>query len=183
MDSQLGGEPLPTTKAIEECIEEKERHELGEKGVEDVVTENEKREPEGSSSESASDSGPEDLQKYDSKIVKVREVPEGDAALAHLPEDERAVLKRQLDIPSVSVNWLKLYRYATTWDKIIVGISVFCAIGAGAVMPLMTVSWPSSIRRMRIHNLTSNRSFLAVSQAICKAIRWAPCLVQTSLRF
>jgi|ERR1700733_2204136 ATP-binding cassette subfamily B (MDR/TAP) protein 1 len=141
MDSQMGGDPPTAAKAIEENIVEKERLELDEKGMEDVVTENEKQGSEGSSSESASDSGPEDLQKYDSKIVKVREVPEGDAALAHLPEHERAVLKRQLDIPSVSVNWLKLYRYATTWDKVIVGICVFCAIGAGAVMPLMTVSF------------------------------------------
>jgi ATP-binding cassette, subfamily B (MDR/TAP), member 1 len=148
MDSQMGGDPPAAAKAIEENIVEKERLELNEKGMEDVVTGDEKQRSEGSSSESASDSGPEDLQKYDSKIVKVRDVPEGDAALAHLPEHERAVLKRQLDIPSVSVSWLKLYRYATIWDKIIVCICVFCAIGAGAVMPLMTVSLLSSISRM-----------------------------------
>jgi ATP-binding cassette subfamily B (MDR/TAP) protein 1 len=150
MDSQMGGDRPIAAKATEGNMEEKERPELEKKGMEDVVTENEKRGSEGSSSESASDSGPEDLQKYDSKIVKIRDVPEGDAALAHLPEHERAVLKRQLDIPSVSVSWLKLYRYATIWDKVIVGISVFCAVGAGAVMPLMTVCLLSSIGRVRI---------------------------------
>ena len=149
----MGGDPPAAAKAIEENIVEKERLELDEKGMEDVVTENEKRGSEGSSSESASDSGLEDLHKYDSKIVKVRDVPEGDAALAHLPEHERAVLKRQLDIPAASVSWLKLYRYATTLDKVIVCICVFCAIGAGAVMPLMTVSLLSSISRMRLHSL------------------------------
>lgn len=151
MDSQTGGDLPAAAKAIEENVEEKERLELDRKGMNDVVTQNEKRQSAGSSSESASDS---DLRKYDSQIVKIRDVPEGDAALAHLPEHEQAVLKRQLDSPSVSVSWLKLYRYATTWDKVIVGISVSCAIGAGAVMPLMTVSLLSSISRMRIHSLT-----------------------------
>jgi ATP-binding cassette subfamily B (MDR/TAP) protein 1 len=154
MDNHMGGDLPAAAKAIEENIEEKERFELDRKGVEDVVTENEKRQSAGSSSESASDSGPEDLHKYDSQIVKIRDVPEGDAALAHLPEHEQAVLKRQLDNPSVSVSWLMLYRYATTWDKVIVGISIFCAIGAGAAMPLMTVSLLSSISQMRIHSLT-----------------------------
>jgi ATP-binding cassette, subfamily B (MDR/TAP), member 1 len=141
MDNQTGGDLPAAAKAVEETIEEKERPELDRKGMEDVVTENEKRQSAGSSSESASDSGPEDLHKYDSKIVKIRDVPEGDAALAHLPEPEQAILKRQLDSPSVSASWLKLYRYATTWDKVMVAISILCAIGAGAAMPLMTVSF------------------------------------------
>lgn len=142
MDNNTGGDLAAGTKAIGENIEEKERFAAERKDMEDVVTEQEKRKSAGSSVDSASDSGPEDLKKYDSKIVKIRDVPEGDAALAHLPENERAVLKRQLDIPTVSVSWLKLYRYATTWDLVIVGISAFGAIGAGAVMPLMTVSLP-----------------------------------------
>src|SRR5947207_14150601 len=136
----IGDDPTTGTRAGEENIEEMERSEAKRKDKEDVVIEEEKRQSAASSLDSASDSGPEDLKNYDSEIVKIREVPEGDAALAHLPEHERAVLKRQLDVPTVSVSWLKLYRYATRWDKFIVGISAFCAIGAGAVMPLMTVS-------------------------------------------
>ena len=139
MDNEIGGDLAAGTRAIEENIEEKQRSEQERKDAKTLVTENEKRHSAGSSSDSASDSGPDDLKLYDSKIVKIRDVPEGDAALAHLPEHERAVLKRQLDIPTVSVSWLNLYRYATMWDKVIVGMAVFGAIGAGAVMPLMTV--------------------------------------------
>ena len=80
-----------------------------------------------------------DLRKYDSKIVQVREAPTGDAALAHLPENERLVLKRQLDIPSVAVSYKKLYRYATKIDMILIVIAILASCGAGAIMPLMTV--------------------------------------------
>jgi ATP-binding cassette subfamily B (MDR/TAP) protein 1 len=148
MDNEIGGDLAAGTRAIEKNIEEKEQLDAERKGLKNVIVENEKRRSAGSSSDSASESGPEDLKKYDSKIVKIRDVPEGDAALAHLPEHERAVLRRQLDIPTASVSWLKLYRYATTWDKVVVGISAFCAIGAGAVMPLMTVSLLPCITRI-----------------------------------
>ena len=140
MDNEIPGDLVAGAKAMEENTEDKVRLEAEGKDPKNIVTENEKRLSGGSPSDSASDSGPEDLKKYDSKIVKIRDVPEGDAALAHLPEHERVVLKRQLDIPTVSVSWLKLFRYATTWDMIIVVISAIGAIGAGAVMPLMTVS-------------------------------------------
>ena len=80
-----------------------------------------------------------DLRKYDSEIITVRDAPQGDDALAHLPEAERAVLKRQLDAPDVSVNYKMLYRYATRWDKVFLVIGSIGAIGGGAVMPLMTV--------------------------------------------
>jgi hypothetical protein len=156
MDNEMGGDLVAGTRAIQENVEEKERLKTEGKGSKDVATENEKRDSAGSSLDSMSDSGPEDLQKYDSKIVKIREVPEGDAALAHLPEHERAVLKRQLDIPTVPVSWLKLYRYATTWDLVIVGISAFCAIGAGAAMPLMTVSLLSLNSPIQIRMLISS---------------------------
>jgi len=80
-----------------------------------------------------------ELRKFDSKIVQVRDVPEGDEALAHLPEHERAVLKRQLDIPDVKVTYTSLFRYATTWDKVFIAVGALAAIGGGAAMPLMTV--------------------------------------------
>ena len=166
MDNNTGADLAAGTKAIEENTEKNEQFEAEMKKVDNVVIENEKRHSAGSSSDSASESGPEDLKKYDSEIVKVRDVPEGDAALAHLPEHERAILKRQLDIPTVSVSWLKLYRYATTWDKVIVGIAAFCAIGAGAVMPLMTVSFALlNIPCIRTQTANLVRSSLAVWRA------------------
>jgi ATP-binding cassette, subfamily B (MDR/TAP), member 1 len=122
-------------KGIEEKVEEKQRKsadrgELNEQNAKEL-----KRQSGGASSDSASD----DLKKYDSKIVQLREVPQGDEALVHLPQHEREILKRQLDIPAVAVSFPKLFRYATKWDKIIIAISAFGAIAGGAALPLMTV--------------------------------------------
>jgi ATP-binding cassette, subfamily B (MDR/TAP), member 1 len=91
-----------------------------------------------SSSQSLSDED-HDLGKLDSKIVKVRDIPEGDAAFAHLPEHERAVLKRQLDIPQVKVSYITLFRYASRRDLIIFYISIICAIISGVLMPMLTI--------------------------------------------
>lgn len=79
------------------------------------------------------------VEKLDSKIVKVHDSPDADEAFAHLPEHERAIVKRQLDIPPVKVTFVTLFRYATKNDLLILAISVLCAIIGGAVMPLMTV--------------------------------------------
>ena len=89
----------------------------------------------------ASSSSSEDVvvEKLDSRIVKVRDVKEGDEAYAHLPEHERDIVRRQLEIPPVTVTFRTLYRYATRNDLIIIAISALCAIVGGAVMPLMTV--------------------------------------------
>ena len=80
------------------------------------------------------------LEKLDSHIVKVPEVKKEDEAYQHLPPHEREIVKRQLDIPTVSITFKTLYRYATTVDLIVIAVSSVCAIAAGAVMPLMTVS-------------------------------------------
>ena len=79
------------------------------------------------------------LEKMDSQIIKVGNLKEGDEAFAHLPEHEREIVKRQLDIPPITVTFKTLYRYATRNDIIIIAISALCAIIGGAVMPLMTV--------------------------------------------
>ncbi|KAL8963470.1 MAG: hypothetical protein Q9193_000275 [Seirophora villosa] len=94
-------------------------------------------EPQSSSSSSSQDVTA--LEKLDSKIVKVGEVKEGEEAYAHLPPDEQEIVRRQLDLPPVKVNFKTLYRYATRNDLIIVFVSAVTAIGGGAVMPLMTV--------------------------------------------
>ncbi|KAB8255465.1 P-loop containing nucleoside triphosphate hydrolase protein [Aspergillus pseudonomiae] len=57
----------------------------------------------------------------------------------HLSEHEKAILKRQLDLPATTVGYLTLYRYATRNDKIILVIASLAAIIGGALMPLMTV--------------------------------------------
>jgi ATP-binding cassette subfamily B (MDR/TAP) protein 1 len=62
-----------------------------------------------------------------------------DAALRGLPEDERRIIQEQLDNPAVQVNFFSLYRYATTWDFVIIAISFVCAIAGGAALPLFTV--------------------------------------------
>ena len=146
--------------AMEETIDEKQRAELGLKTQQekDATIPDEKRprtvdssipkspvtptspkSPTSPNSPSSDSSGRPDLRKYDSEIITVRDAPEGDAALAHLPEAERAVLKRQLDVPETKVTYKMLFRYATTWDKVFIVIACIGAIGGGAVMPLMTV--------------------------------------------
>lgn len=57
----------------------------------------------------------------------------------HLPEHERVILKRQLDLPATQVNYMTLYRYATRNDKVVLVIASLAAIIGGALMPLMTV--------------------------------------------
>ena len=80
------------------------------------------------------------MEKLDSQIIKVRDVKDGEEAYAHLPPHEREIVKKQLDIPPVTVTYRTLYRYATRNDLLIVAISAICSIIGGAVMPLMTVS-------------------------------------------
>jgi ATP-binding cassette subfamily B (MDR/TAP) protein 1 len=95
-----------------------------------------KHKSEGHTSESPTENLAE-LQKLDSKVIKVDESE--DDPFKHLPPDEAAILKRQVDVPVVPTSFKQLYRYATTNDLIIITISVFCAIAGGAALPLMTV--------------------------------------------
>lgn len=87
----------------------------------------------------SSNSSSEDFRKIDSKIVHVRDAPEGDEVWAHLPPEEQVILRRQVDTLSVPVKYFTLYRYATTWDKVFLVIATICSIGGGAALPLMTV--------------------------------------------
>lgn len=88
---------------------------------------------------------PAPLVRLDSKKPKTaaaekeKEQEDGEDAFSHLPEHEAAILRRQLETPPVKVTYFRLYRYATTNDKIIIFISSIAAIVAGAVLPLMTV--------------------------------------------
>ncbi|KAJ5945869.1 ABC multidrug transporter mdr1 [Penicillium verhagenii] len=66
-----------------------------------------------------------------------------DATFAHLPEHEKAILKKQLDAPVVKISFFGLYRYASKLDLLIIAISALCAIVAGAAMPLFTILFGS----------------------------------------
>lgn len=97
----------------------------------------------GSSRSSSQDTSPStpNLGKLDSQVVKIEETTDDEAAYAHLPPHEREIVKRQLHIPSVTVTYKNLFRYATRNDLIIIYVSALCAIIGGAVTPLMTVSF------------------------------------------
>ena len=139
MDS-TGGDLNHAVKETEAEIERKQSHD----GLSDAVFSREpvmgeKQEQDLHSSGSSSEDITK-LEKLDSHVIKVPEVKKEDEAYQHLPPHEREIVKRQLDIPTVSVNYRTLYRYATKVDLIIIAVSSVCAIAGGAVMPLMTVS-------------------------------------------
>ncbi|TLD10736.1 hypothetical protein PgNI_05483 [Pyricularia grisea] len=56
-----------------------------------------------------------------------------------LSEGQEWILSRQLESPTCEVSFLALYRYADVWDCLIIGVSVVCAIAAGAASPLLSV--------------------------------------------
>ncbi|GAB7334800.1 hypothetical protein MBLNU13_g06718t2 [Cladosporium sp. NU13] len=80
-----------------------------------------------------------DSKKPKTTAEKEEEREEEIDVFSHLPEHEATILRRQLETPPVKVTYFRLYRYATTNDKIIIAISSIAAIVAGAVLPLMTV--------------------------------------------
>lgn len=136
MDS-TAGELNHAAQDIVENEKDQGEHDLEHRGSENDLV-RDKVELGASSSGSSSHDDPA-LAKLDSKVVKVAEIKEGEEAYAHLPEHEKEIVKRQLDIPPVTVNYKTLYRYATRNDLLIIVISSICAIAGGAVMPLMTV--------------------------------------------
>lgn len=137
MDS-TGGDLNSAANAIGVEVNRQLSHQSGHNGVnEKEYMEKPVNNPSASSTSSSEDVV--HMEKLDSRIVKLGEVKEGDEAYAHLPEKERHIVKEQLDIPTVKVTYVTLYRYATRNDLIIVAISALMAITGGAVMPLMTV--------------------------------------------
>jgi ATP-binding cassette subfamily B (MDR/TAP) protein 1 len=77
------------------------------------------------------------LAKLDSQIAKAKD--DKIDPMANLPDHEREILERQLDIPPVKVGYFTLFRYATNVDLAILAVSAICSIAAGAVLPLMTI--------------------------------------------
>ena len=91
------------------------------------------------------------LQKLDSKVVDVGEQDDADP-FKHLPENERAILKRQVDEPETEVSFFTLYRYSTRADIFILVVSAITTIAAGAAMPLMTVRYRNLLRPTIVAN-------------------------------
>lgn len=79
------------------------------------------------------------LNRVDSAPVDADKNEEDGDPFKHLPEHERVILKRQLDLPATKINYMTLYRYATRNDKVVLVIASLAAIIGGALMPLMTV--------------------------------------------
>lgn len=127
-------------KEVDVTIEKEPQHGLNYSQISLVKAEDEKHHQQSSgSSGSSSTSDAPQLRKLDSTIVKVEDSKDDDAAYAHLPPNEREIVKKQLHIPSVSVTYWTLFRYATKSDLAIIFISAICAIAGGAALPLMTV--------------------------------------------
>jgi len=80
-----------------------------------------------------------DIEKADSTVVVPPSKLSDDDLFKHLPPDEAEVLKRQVLTPTVKVGFITLYRYASTYDLLIMAVSAVCAIASGAALPLMTV--------------------------------------------
>lgn len=59
--------------------------------------------------------------------------------LACLPKGIKQALQTQLQSETSKVSYFALYRYADSWDLIIITISALCAIAAGAALPLLSV--------------------------------------------
>ncbi|KAL5362736.1 P-loop containing nucleoside triphosphate hydrolase protein [Aspergillus floccosus] len=72
-----------------------------------------------------------------------------DALYAHLPESEKAILKKQLHAEESSVSFIALFRYASRMDMLIIFVSAICAIAAGAALPLFTILFGSLANNMR----------------------------------
>ena len=78
------------------------------------------------------------LRKLDSK-VSIKRDGEDEDPFSHLPDNEAAVLRKQLHIPPVKATFKTLFRYATPVDMVIIALASLGAIAGGSAMPLMTI--------------------------------------------
>ena len=63
---------------------------------------------------------------------------------------ESQVLQRQVDTPEVQVGFFSLYRYASSYDLVVLAISSICAMVGGAILPLVTVRTPFTQPTQRV---------------------------------
>lgn len=83
------------------------------------------------------------LRKLDSAHPKSNDKASNKDPFGHLPPDQAAILKRQVDTPDVKVGLATLYRYSTRIDLILLAVGGVCSIAAGAILPVMTVVFGS----------------------------------------
>ncbi|KAI3400964.1 hypothetical protein diail_1172 [Diaporthe ilicicola] len=83
-----------------------------------------------------------DLQKLDSKVIKPQDEKKANPYVG-MPPEQAAILRRQVETPDVKVGLATLYRYATRVDLMLLAVGSICAIGSGAILPVMTVIFGS----------------------------------------
>ncbi|KAL1979146.1 hypothetical protein VTN96DRAFT_6680 [Rasamsonia emersonii] len=54
-------------------------------------------------------------------------------------QDDNEILRQQIQMPEIKVSYRALFRYSSSFDRLILSISIICALAAGAALPLMTV--------------------------------------------
>jgi ATP-binding cassette subfamily B (MDR/TAP) protein 1 len=79
------------------------------------------------------------LRRLDSQIAVADSKSESDDDLSYLPENEREIIRRQIDIPDINLKFSGLYRFATVNDLLLIAIGSFCSIVGGALLPFMTI--------------------------------------------
>ncbi|KAM3560243.1 hypothetical protein MY1884_003052 [Beauveria asiatica] len=79
------------------------------------------------------------LEKADMRLPTPPKTANADDPYAHLSDNTADILKKQVDIPTLTKGAGVLYRYASRNDKIIIAVSAICAVASGAALPLMTV--------------------------------------------
>ena len=146
MDS-TGGETVHAMKEADEKVEEHMEEQIVEKkddeiGAQTLDAPSEKTieaDKEYHVAHSSGDASSETSHEKPDPVIDVKHVKDENDAFAHLPNHEAKILKKQLDIPPVNVNYRTLYRYASVWDMTIVAVAAICSVTAGAILPLMTV--------------------------------------------
>jgi ATP-binding cassette subfamily B (MDR/TAP) protein 1 len=73
-------------------------------------------------------------------VLDEKTLEDGDgSSAAGLTEDEKSIIRRQLDAPNESVGYFALFRYANKQDMLIMFVSFLASVVAGACLPLMTL--------------------------------------------
>ena len=178
MDS-TGGETAHAVREADEKVEEHMGQQVVEKdeksGAEMFDVPSEKTieaEKEYNIAHSSGDASSQTSNEKPDPVIDVKNVKDENDVFAHLPDDEAKVLKKQLDIPPVNVNYRTLYRYASVWDMTIVAVAALCAVTAGAVLPLMTAcdqQFEKSLTTLLIVSRSSSansRAFFKVSSTV-----------------
>jgi len=139
----MSSNPPHTSESLDEKVERSSSHSVPDTTISEKLRDDDRSpaEPELQQLQP----GPEEailaLKKLDSVVPdKDGKEPQQDP-FAHLPKHEASILRNQVETPDVKVGYTTLFRYATSREWVVLGVSVFCAIVAGAAMPLMTVHY------------------------------------------